>query len=311
MNIKTFDLNLLRVFAAVYQARSVSEASVALGLSQSAVSNALKRLRGACDDPLFVRTAEGMAPTALCLTLAGPVREALSLLENSLDQAFQFDPSRSDRTFRILMSDAGEVLLLPRLVDKLVRQAPQVKIETLTLPHERYAQALESGDADLAIGRLPFFKGGRFYQQQLFHDRYRFISRSGHPLFQDGLTLERYLRASHVGISSGYADILVNAALALRKVSRDVHLKVATYQVACAIVASTDLVSIVPAHALTGHGELSESEPPFLIPDAEIQQFWHRRHHRDPACRWLRKLISEISRKDLTSGSIQAAGVPT
>lgn len=293
INFETIDLNLLRVFAAVYRTRNVSQASLMLGLSQSAVSNALRRLRSTCNDPLFVRTADGMSPTALCEALAGPVREALSLLERSLTQAFKFDPNRSDRTFRILMSDVGETLILPRLVTALALQAPKVRIETLKLPHERYETALEEGEADLAIGRLPFFKD-YFYQQQLFRDRYRFISRPGHTQFRDGVTLASYLRALHVRISSGNADALVEAALTLRKANRDVHLKVTTYQVACSIVAATDLVSIVPAHALDGRDDLLAAEPPFELPDADIQQFWHRRFHQDPASRWMRKLISQL-----------------
>lgn len=293
MNIDTFDLNLLRLFMAIYRTHSVSEASRTLGLSQSAASNALKRLREACGDPLFVRTARGMTPTVLCESLADPIREALTLLECSLGQKIEFNPERSDRIFRILMSDAGEMLVLPRLVDRLRREAPRVRIETLRLPHERYADALEARVADLAVGSLPFFGDG-YYQQQLFQDCYRFIYRQDHPSFREGVTLESYLRALHVGTSSGYADILVEAALALQKVKRKVHLRVTTYRVASAIVAATDLVCIMPAHALVGHDGVRASDPPFHLPGAEIRQFWHRRCHQDPANRWLRRLLSEL-----------------
>jgi len=296
VNIESLDLNLLRVFAAVYQTRSVSLASVQLGLSQSATSNALKRLRQACEDPLFVRTAAGMAPTVRCESLSGPVREALSILAKSLSEAVEFDPARSQHSFRILLSDAGEMLILPKLVHALRTEAPDVRIEALKLPHAGYDKALETGDADLAIGSLPFL-GDRYYQQPLFQDRYRFITRFNHPDFRGGVTLDSYRKALHVSTSSGYADILVEAALALRKAVRDVHLRVTTYRVACAIVAATDLVAVVPAHALLDQDAVRACDPPFEMPDAEIRQYWHRRYHHDPASRWLRRLIWQLFRE--------------
>jgi DNA-binding transcriptional LysR family regulator len=295
MNIESLDLNLLRVLTAIYRTRNVSQAGVALGLSQAATSNALRRLRTACDDPLFVRTAAGMAPTALCESLSGPVREALSILEKSLSESVGFDPSRSRQTFRILLSDAGEMLLLPKLMHALRTEAPHVRIEAVKLTHERYDEALETGDADLALGSLPFL-GDRYFQQSLFQDRYRFISCPDHPLFRSGVTLDSYRKALHVSTSSGYADILVEAALAQRKVVRNVHLRVTTYRVACAIVAATELVAIVPAHVLLAQDAVRAREPPFEMPDAEIRQYWHRRHHHASSSRWLRRLIWQLFR---------------
>lgn len=295
MNPYKLDLNLLRLFVALYKSRSVSKAATEIGLSQSAASNALLRLRRTCEDPLFVRTSEGMSPTAYCEALAPPVREALDLLDNSLRQTFKFDPRHADRTFRLLMSDAGETLILPKLMNLLRQEAPFVRIEAVKLQHDRYENALETGEADLAIGSLPFFEG-RLYQQQLFHDHYAFIYRPGHRLFREGVTMEAFLEAPHIGISTGYADTLVEAALALKKVRRNVQLKVTTYRVACAIAATTDLVSTIPAHALSGAEMLEVAALPFHLPEAEVRQFWHRRFHQDPASRWMRNLVAQSVR---------------
>ncbi|MGH8845837.1 MAG: LysR family transcriptional regulator [Polaromonas sp.] len=292
MNINTFDLNLLRVFTAVHELRNVSRAAIAIGLSQPAMSNALQRLRRICDDPLFVRTRGGMEPTALAASLADPVRQALDILQNCLSNPAGFDPARSDRLFRLLMSDVGEVIVLPKLMDALQRTAPAVRIEALQSPHENYPAALESGQADLAIGNLTTLRGG-FYQQLLFSDSYICIARKNHPLIGKQLTLKDYLMLSHVVTTAGSAESMVEKALARRQ-HRIVRLKVTHYHVAATIVANTDLVATVPENAALGLKNLQIFELPIRVTQAQVRQFWHRRAHGDPANQWLRAFIANL-----------------
>ncbi len=292
MNIKTFDLNLLRVFAAIYAERNVSKAAYAIGLSQPAMSNALMRLRKACSDTLFIRTTGGMEPTALAEELIGPVRQALSILQASLEHPYGFDPRESERTFRILMSDAGEGIVLPRLIPAVLRDAPNVRIETLRRPNELYAQLLQSGEADLAIGNLTFLKSG-FYQQRLFGDPYCCLARRKHPCICGDFTLNQFLEAQHVSVATGNADERVERALAKMRAKRKVILSVTHYHVATEVVARSNLVVTVPRNAARSAPGVQVLPVPLKISVADVRQFWHRRAHKNPANQWLRAMLAK------------------
>lgn len=298
MNIKTFDLNLLRVFAAIYSERNVSRAASAAGLSQPAMSNALLRLRKACSDVLFVRTTRGMEPTALAEDLIGPVRQALAILQHSLEKPHGFDPKKSERTFKILMSDAGESAVLPRLMSAMLKEAPNVRLETVRRPNEQYAQILQSGEADLAIGNLAFLKSG-FYQQRLFGDPYCCIARRRHPSINGTLSLQQYLQLQHVSIATGNADELVERALSKKRAKRQVILRVTHYHVAVDIVEGTNLVATVPRNAAHNARGVQVLPVPLRIPAADVRQFWHRRAHKDPANQWLRGMLARLEFEQL------------
>lgn len=295
MNIKNFDLNLLRVFVAIYTARSVSKAALQVGLTQAAMSNALRRLRDQCDDPLFVRSNGVMEPTALAMALALPLQEALNAIERSLTSSLGFDPLSSTRTFRMLTSDVGERVVLPKLMAALKTAAPDIRIEAIRLPQSDYAQALRSGDVDLAIGNIAVLQRG-FYQQLLFEDRYLCIARKGHPNVAGELTLDDYLAEDHVVSLAGSTDNLVEDALACMRRRRNIKLKVTHYYGASAIVAESDLIATVPENAVSGMHTLQKLSLPFAIPGARVRQFWHRRAHKDPANQWLRTLIAGLIR---------------
>jgi DNA-binding transcriptional LysR family regulator len=295
MNFKNFDLNLLRVFIAIYRARSVSKAAVQVGLTQAAMSNALRRLRDQCDDPLFVRSSGAMEPTALATALAPPLQDALDAIERSLTNSIGFDPLTSARTFRLLTSDVGERVVLPKLMLALKTVAPEICIEAIRIPQAEYVQALRSGNADLAIGNIAFLQRG-FYQQLLFEDRYLCIARTGHPNVNGELTLDAYLAEDHVVSMAGSTDSLVDDALASLQRRRKIKLKVTHYYGASAIVTDSDLIATVPENAVSGMASLQKLSLPFTIPGARIRQFWHRRAHKDPANQWLRTVIAGLIR---------------
>lgn len=294
MNVGTIDLNLLRVFAAVYAERSVSRGAAALGLSQPAVSNALARLRRTCADPLFTRAAAGMEPTPMAQEMILPVRQALTLLQDCLQRPQGFAPRTSSRRFRLLMSDAGELVVLPPLMAFLRTEAPGLTVETQRLPHDRYKEALQTGGADLAVGNLPFLGGG-FYRQSLFRDPYRCIARAGHPLVGPGLGLRRYLAAEHVKVDGGgNAEEVIDRELGRRRSQRAVRLRVGHYHVALAVVRATDLIAAVPGNAVAHAQGLQVLDLPFAVRPADVRQFWHRRVHHDPAHRWLRAVLAGL-----------------
>src|SRR3954452_5351303 len=171
MNVQDIDLNLLRVFDAVLHERGVTPAAARLGLTQPAVSHALARLRTLFGDPLFLRTPGGMAATAFARELAGPVRQALALLESALAHGPGFDPATSTRAFRFYMSDLGQVEFLPPLVERVQREAPGVRLAGGGLGLEAIADALGTGALDLAIGFLPGL-GPPVRRRPLFRDPY-------------------------------------------------------------------------------------------------------------------------------------------
>ena len=290
MNIRELDLNLLRVFAAIYEARNVSRAGPVVGLSQPAISNALQRLRKTCGDPLFVRISGGVEPTALAEELAGPVRQALSHLEQAFEKRQVFDPRRIERTFRLLTSDVGERCVLPLLMKKLAAEAPGVCIEATQIPHGEYREALQGGGADLALGHLDFLKTG-FYQLRLFDDSYCGIASSKHPRLRGRVSIDQFVEAQHVSVSSGNADAQVDRKLARFRRRRQIRLRVTHYHTAVEVVASSALVAIVPRLAVKWARGIRTFAMPFELPAAQVRQFWHKRVHVDPANRWLRGLI--------------------
>jgi DNA-binding transcriptional LysR family regulator len=293
MNINTLDLNLLRVFIALYKEKNVSRAASSIGLTQPAMSNALLRLRRSCSDELFVRTSKGMRPTALAERLSGPVQEAFGLLSIALESPFGFEPISSSRVFRLLMSDVGETIILPQLINTVMRIAPDVRIEAMQIQHQLYASTLEAGGADLAIGNLPFLKSG-FFQQRLFDDEYCCIARKRHRIIQRDLSTVQYASLQHLRVSSGNAESLVDNELARHRLHRKVTLVVTHYHTAAEVVATTDLVAIVPRNFLADPGKLRVLPLPFNIAHAQVRQFWHKKVNHDPGNRWLRQVIAGL-----------------
>jgi DNA-binding transcriptional LysR family regulator len=296
MNIKSFDLNLLRVFAAVDSERNVSRAAAQIGLSQPAMSNALSRLRKACNDPLFVRSPGGMEPTALALEMAGPVHEAIAQLERALGGPAKFDPERVNRTFRLLMSDAGQLVVLPALMKALALKAPGIAIEAIQVPREQYIQALENGFADLAISHLASFPAG-LLQQPLFDDSYCCVASLQHPSLRGSISITQFATARHVVVASGNAEAHVERVLAGRKLKRDVSLSVTQYHIAIEAVRSTSLVATVPRLSVRPSDDVQVLNLPFDLPKAEVRLFWHRRVHKDPANKWFREFLTASTSK--------------
>jgi len=198
MSFNRLDLNLLHVFDAIFHTRSVTVAASNLHLTQPAVSKQLNRLRELLDDPLFVRTNEGMAPTPRAEALAGPIRHALSEVHHAIERQLGFDPMTADRTFRIFLSDLGQTVFLPKLLELIAREAPSVNIHTVQVPPSRMrGVALESGDVDLAVGYFEEFEG-TIHQQVLFEEHYVGMVRANHPVIRERLSFEQFLATPHL-----------------------------------------------------------------------------------------------------------------
>jgi DNA-binding transcriptional LysR family regulator len=299
VHIASIDLNLAVVLRALLDERSVSRAARRIGLSQSATSHALARLRSLVSDPLFVRTRGGLVPTARAEAMAEAVRASVAVLETTFSAAPRFDPQTMERTFRIRPSDYVEYILVARLVARLAKVAPRVNVwarPTVTEP----ALALEDGRLDLLV--QPTRSGEQtdaLHMEKLWKDRLVGLARRGHPLTKGRVTLDRFAAARHALVSPrGEAGGMVDDALKQHGIPRRVVFTTPSFLVAPQVVARTDLIMVVPARiaaALKGSLPLATFEPPIEVPDFQIAMFWHARHDSDPAHTFIREQIAQIA----------------
>ena len=299
MHLKDLDLNLLRLFDAVYRQRNVSRAAESLELTQPAASHGLTRLRALLQDPLFVRAPGGVQPTPKADRLAPAVRSALAGLEEALNESAGFDPQRSRKVFRIHMSDIGEGRFLPELMIALREQAPGVRIETLPLPRKEIADALDSGRIDFAFGFLPMVKDTQ--RMQLLQDRYVVLLREGHPFTRRRRAapplMERLRELEFVAVRT-HTDTL--RILQLAHLEDRVRLTTEHFLVLPGIVRATDLAVVMPrniARGFAADGGYAIVEPGFALRDFTVSLHWSRRFEAEPGNRWLRELIARLFRQ--------------
>jgi len=296
MHIKDIDLNLLRLFDAVYRTRNVSRAADLLDLTQPAASQALTRLRLLIKDPLFVRAGGGVQPTLKADRLANAVRSALGLLEEALNESALFDPLQSRKVFRIHMSDIGEGRFLPDLMVALQRQAPGVRLETLPVPRHEIPQRLDSGAIDFAFGFLPTVKDTQ--RVQLIQDRYVVLLRAGHPFAatrRSGTVLLSALRQLEFVAVRTHSDTL--RILEMQQLQDRIRLTTEHFMVLPAIVRATDLAVVMPrniARTFAADGGYSLIEPALPLRDFTVSLHWSRRFESDPGNQWMRGLIEQL-----------------
>ncbi len=297
MDLRQIDLNLLVVFNQLLLDRRVSTSADKLGLTQPAVSNALKRLRALLNDELFVRTAKGMEPTPYAMHLAEPVGYALGALQNALDRRDTFDPATSQRTFTLAITDIGEIYFMPTLMNELSRLAPNIKISTLRNNAGNLREEMQAGSVDLAIGLIPSLKTG-FFQRRLFKQRYVCMFRRGHPSATNPISMAQFKALGHVGVTSantGHGE--VDELMARKGIQRDIRLHVPHFVAVGHILQSSDLIATVPERfslKCEGPFDLVTSPLPVKLPEIAIHLFWHAKYNREPANMWLRQLIVRL-----------------
>jgi DNA-binding transcriptional LysR family regulator len=292
------DLNLLPVFEALLRHGNVTRAAADVGLTQSAMSSALGRLRRQLGDPLFINTRSGMLPTPRALELAPSLTDALAMVRRALNGREAFDPRRTGRSLRIYMTDVGETVLLPTLMRHLHQESPQLRLETAQLPAGELAVRMETGDIDLAVGYLPQLRD-KTRRARLFEERYVCMTRPEHPLGRRGaLTLKEFLSARHVLISSmGSGHQQLERALAEHGVEQNVALRVPHFVVIPLIVADTDLIVSLPSHVADVWARLVKMKVhplPIAIPSFDVSLYWHPRVDNDLANRWLRDAMLQL-----------------
>jgi DNA-binding transcriptional LysR family regulator len=307
INFRQLDLNLLRVFDEVMSERNLTRAADNLAMTQPAVSNALRRLRSVLQDDLVKRSGYGIEPTAKAVALWPSVRSALALLRESIAPG-AFDPASAGDTFMLAMSDATAAKLMPAVVHTLNSEAPGLSVRVLPLTTRDPRALLESREADMAIGHFPgvmaelaavHLQEARpsYDSQRLYSGRYVVVMRREHPMAkQPGLNLDGYCNARHLLVSfSGRPFGFVDEALRMLGHQRRVVMTVNQFFTAGRVVASSDLLTVLPAHFVetTGMGRaLVVRELPLKVPEVHVDALWHSHSSQSPAHQWLLKTMA-------------------
>ena len=295
--LAALDLNLLPILVALHERGSVSQAAVALGMSQPAVSAALAKLRAHFDDPLFVRSAGGVQATPRADALVKSARAILAQIEHEMVPEADFSPARTTRRVSLALSEFGELTLLPRLIARLGQVAPGVALRGLDLPAAQIEAGLASGEIDLAVGHFPDLRKNQFFQQRLFAEGCAGLVRAGHPLVADRLTLRQYLELKHVSVQSArHAQELIERNLARKHLKRNIVLTMPHFSSVPALIAQSDLIATLPQSLADYQAHADErllvvKLPAEIASGVEVRQHWHRKFHYDARIKWLRGLI--------------------
>ncbi|MFT4520357.1 MAG: DNA-binding transcriptional LysR family regulator [Halioglobus sp.] len=304
------DLNLLVYLDALLRERNVTRAAHQLNLSQPAMSNGLRRLRELFDDPILVRTSEGMTPTERALELEPVVREVLSKIDHAVQPRTAFEPENAHRVFRIMASDYAESTLFPAVLGKLRELAPGLTLDIMT-PSDVSFLDVERGKVDMVINRFDAMPQS-FHQIHLWNDSFTCVLSPQNPVLED-FTLENYLKANHVWVSKTGMGVGVGVDpddvqrlgwvdVALNKLGKKRQIRVFTrhYQAAMTLAEQNDLIVTLPTRAAQlklDNPRVVLRDPPLEIPPLELKMAWSPLLQHNPANKWLRKLIADTARE--------------
>jgi DNA-binding transcriptional LysR family regulator len=301
-NLAGIDLNLLVALGALLRERHVTRAARSIGLSQPAMSHALARLRELFDDPLLVRTPRGMQPTARAEEVAPLLGRALEDLARVVATPEKFDPARSKRCFTIVADDYSELVLLPELLARMWRLAPNVDVRVRP-QHARWLDDLLEGRADLAVVPALRPPSGGIVLQKILHEDYVCVVRADHPRVKKKISLADYLELPHALIAPrGESGSVVDTALGrLGRRSRRVAVEIPHFLVAPHVVRATDVVLMLAervARVMADPFGLRVLAPPTELALSGFDVFlaWHERQRSDEAHAWMRRLLAEVAK---------------
>lgn len=303
------DLNLLVYLDVLLRECNVTQAANQLGLSQPAMSNGLRRLRDLFNDPLLVRTSDGMTPTARALELEPLVRDILSGVERAIQPTAEFDPTDAKQVIRVMASDYAESTLFPAVMQTLRERAPGLTLDVMT-PSDVSFLDVERGKIDLVINRFDQMPQS-FHQITLWTDTFTCLMNRDNPILEH-FDLDSYLAASHIWVSKtgmgvgvgvdpddvqrlGWVD---HALDALGK-KRNIRVFTRHYQAAMTLAEQNDLIVTLPTRATwlkRDNPRVVVRDCPFEVPPLELKMAWSPLLQHNPAHRWIRQLITQIAR---------------
>ncbi|GHE81213.1 LysR family transcriptional regulator [Thalassotalea profundi] len=310
MNISKIDLNLLIYLDVLLREKNVTRAASRLNITQPAMSNGLKRLRTLFNDPILVRTSDGMVPTERARSLAPVIRKILLELEEALQGEEEFNEKNSQRVFRIMASDYAASTLFPSLLRKINQLAPNITIDFMT-PSDVTFHDVEAGKIDMAINRFDELPQS-FHQKTIWRDTFSCLLSTENEIVSD-FNLATYLASKHVWVSkTGFGvgvgmdpkDVQklgwVDEALARIGKKRDIKVFTRNYHVAMQLAYEDALVATLPTKAALLHkndANYTILPPPFEIPDIELKMIWSPLLHHDASHIWFRQLVIEAAKE--------------
>lgn len=292
-NLRRLDLNLLVTLDALLSEHNVTRAAERLNLSQPSVSVHLAKLRDVFKDPLLLPGPRGMRPTARADELREPLRQALDALEHAVSPASPFDPAKARHTWRVAASDYSEsTIVLPALIG-LRLAAPGIRLAVFDVAPSRIAKQTEQGEIDLSFHINEEAPAG-LRHRLMFTERYVLVGRAGHPSLRKRPTLSQFCKIDHVIVSpdGGGFNGITDTVLSELGLARRVVLSVPHFLFLRSVLASTDLVAMLPSRLVRDSSALQVVEPPINVPGFEMVMLWDERSHRDPAHQWLREHIA-------------------
>ena len=298
MATKPLDLNLLPIAVALYDELSVSHAARQLGMSQPAVSKALRRLREEFGDPLFVRGPIGIVPTPRAHEIVRSARPHLQHLQADLLKGEAFEPATNTRPIVLGLSDIAEMAFLPSILEHFRVHAPTCPVVAATQPGTQLAGALERGDVDLAAGYFPALAQRNFRQRRLSRHGFACLMRSGHPLWRKRLALSAYLEAEHIAVRrEGRSQEILELFIERRRLHRKVVFHTSNVLSVPFIVMDTQLVATLPYAVVTRFASITSqlvaALPPFDL-TYDLKLHWHRRFDHEPRSIWLRDQLAAV-----------------
>jgi DNA-binding transcriptional LysR family regulator len=305
-----YDLNLLPVFVALMEERSVTRAAERLGITQPALSNALNRLRDMLRDPLFIRERYGMKPTQMAEELAPVIGGMLASIDDVILGQQNFDPAQATRLFTVAPNSYVEFVLIPAIVAQLRERASGIKLRLIPFGNDLIETGAMSGATELVLGRI-IDPPDNMVVQHLMDDGLACVVRADHPDVSDALSQEQYERLKHVNVlPPGRMRAGLFQALEQRGLKREVAVSVTHFLAVPEIVAVTDYCATLPSlicQRLARDPRLKVLPAPVDLGTFPVEMAWHVRYRHDPAHRWLRSLISEAA-KDASDVLVGAKG---
>jgi DNA-binding transcriptional LysR family regulator len=288
------DLNLLVVFDALLREKNVTRAGKSLGLSQSAISHSLTRLRAYFDDPLFVKTHRGISPTAKGEALSPVIVDLMATVRDRVLSQSTFDPRAARRTFNFCMTDMGELVFLPTLIATLKEAAPLCKLRTIQVPPHQLVGVLGSGEGDIALG-AGLSALTELYQEDLFTHTFVCIVSVKNKSVGKTITLAEYQLMQHIAVTLADQNATYDRAVDEAGIVRDVRIVTPHFLLVPLLLDQhPEYISTVPRQlgaVFADHGIVRMIEPPMALPLFTLKQCWHPRFHHDRANVWLRELI--------------------
>jgi DNA-binding transcriptional LysR family regulator len=296
------DLNLLFTFEALWRDHSVSIAAENLGVTQGAVSGSLKRMRQEYGDRLFTVVGRRMEPTPFAIQIAPTLLEALELVREAQNRALDFDPQHCRKTFTVRTRDIGEAVCLPTILKMLRAQAPMSRVYTVAGTVDDTLNGLSTGRIDLAIGYLPTLKTD-IHRTIVSSQHYVCALRTGHPLEDAELTLERFLSQQHLLVETGgTGHVALERALVEAGARHNIGVRIPQYLSAPHLLIESDMLWVVPSvlgKTMARFFPLTIKPVPLALPEFDVALYWHDRFHRDPQNKWFRDMVASALRLSL------------